>query len=72
MLAEDCVGENPREMIVTRQANNVGTRQFARLGGDVITSSKTSVGETNMLKSFSRIEVGDAEGARGSDVAGMI
>jgi len=46
-------------MIVTRQANKVGMRQFARLEGEAMTSSKTSVGETNRLRSFSRIDVGE-------------
>ena len=73
MVVEDSVGEIPREMIVTRQANNVGMRQFARLGGDAMTSSKTSVGETKMLKSFSRRDVGEAgREASGRPVAGMI
>src|SRR5690242_1086967 len=46
-------------MIVTRHASNVGMRQFARLVGEAMTSSKTSDGETKMLRSFSRTDVGE-------------
>ena len=48
------------EMTVTRQANKVGMRQLARFGGEAMTWSKTSDGETKMLKSFSRREVREA------------
>ena len=54
---------NCRETIVTREASNVGMRQFARLGGEAMISSKTSVGETKMLKSFSRTDVGETSEA---------
>src|SRR5262245_44060284 len=64
-LAEEPVGEYPscREIIVKRQASKVGMRQFARLGGEAMTSSKTSVGETKMLTSFSRTEVAETDEA---------
>src|SRR2546426_240217 len=61
------------EMIPAKETSNVGTRQLARFRGEAMTSSKTSVGETKMLKSFWRTVVCDAtEAGREVVIAGML
>ena len=61
------------EMTLATQTSKVGMRQFARLGGEAMISSKTSVGETKMLWSFARMDVDGAdEGESSSAVVGVM